>query len=203
VELEPLYLVGDFAVSFDGSEETAPSGMPKPPESAVGLRWPAGRSVWLRGKPTLVPETTSGAGHDLLRAGLPFFAGTIELSQTLVLTGNPSPHAVLEMSRPDAIVTQAVINGHALPPLWQEPYRSEVGPHLVKGKNDIKLRLTGSLRNLLGPHHNAAGDSYFVSPGSFEGTLRIQRGHLVDHADYRPDYNLVPFGLAGDVTLYY
>ncbi len=204
VELEPVFLVGDFAVSFDGAEEAAPAGLPaKQLDAALGLCQPAGRSLWLCGKSTLVPETTSGAGQDLLRAGLPFFAGTVELTQTLVLAGNPSPHAVLEFSRPDALLTQAVINGHALAPLWQEPYRLEVGKHLVKGKNDIKLRLTNSLRNLLGPHHNAAGDSYFVSPSSFEGTLRIQRGHLVDHADFRPDYNLVPFGLAGDVTLYY
>jgi hypothetical protein len=96
-----------------------------------------------------------------------------------------------------------VINGRELPPLWQEPFRLEVGRHLVKGKNELKIRLTGSLRNLLGPHHQAAGDAYSVGPESFDATQRIVRGHLAENPDYRADYNLVPFGLTGDVVVCY
>lgn len=208
VELEPVYLVGDFGVEFEGPLEGAPAGMHdlwhgRARQLAPWERQPAGRSVWLCGKSRIVPAPTGGSGHDLLRDGLPFYAGSIELEQTLVLAGNPSEHAVMEMPRPDATVAQLVINGHELPPMWQEPFRQVVGPHLVKGKNQVAVRLTGSLRNLMGPHHCAGGDYYMVGPTSFNGSKRVHRGHLVDNGDYRPDYNLVPFGLAGDITLYY
>ena len=109
----------------------------------------------------------------------------------------------MELTRPEAIVSQVVINGEALSPLWQEPFHLDLGGRLQKGKNTIAVRLTNSLRNLMGPHHNADGERYDVGPDSFPGTLKLQRGHLVDNRDYRKDYNLVPFGLSGDVVLYY
>ncbi|MBN2581522.1 MAG: hypothetical protein JXL80_00530, partial [Planctomycetes bacterium] len=202
VELESIYLVGDFAVEFDGSQLSGDIGFfgrdVKPWD-----RLPPGRSAWLCGNPVLVPDVESGSGQDLLRGGLPFYAGTVELSQTLVLTGTPSPASVLELAPPEAVVTQVLVNGHECEPLWQRPYRVEVGPHLVKGKNDITLRLTGSLRNLMGPHHHRAGELYMAGPNQFVGRKRFHRGHLVDNHEYREDYNLVPFGLGGDVVLHY
>jgi alpha-L-rhamnosidase len=208
VELEPVYLVGDFGVEFDGSHETAFAGMHHlwPPGEMTLEAWerqPEGQSVWLNGHCKLAAETLSGSGHNLLHDGLPFFAGTIDLEQTLVLTGNPSEQAVIEMPRPNAIVAQVIVNNHECPPLWQAPFRTLVGPYLQKGKNDLTIRLTGSLRNLMGPHHTAGGDYFMVGPESFSGAQHIRRGHLVDNHDYRADYNLTPFGLAGDVVLYY
>jgi len=202
VELEPAYLVGDFGVHFDGPLETGWAGLPGR-DLEPWQRTPPGKSIWLAGKTKVVPETTAGSGQNLLRDGLPFFAGTVELGQTLVIDGNPSEHAVLEMARPDATVAQLIVNGRELPPMWQEPFRAEVGPYLVRGKNELAIRLTNSLRNLMGPHHNAAGDAYSVGPGSFDGAQRLHRGHLIDRADYRKDYNFAPFGLVGDVVLYY
>ena len=208
VELEPVYIIGDFSVEVDGSEQSGPAGLPggsrgKARELMPWQRVPPGRSLWFCGKRKLVPEATAGTGRDLLRDGLPFFAGAIELEQTLFLTGNPSPHALLEMPRPDAAVTEVTVNGHACPPLWQDPFRMEVGPYLQKGKNHITVRLTNSLRNLMGPHHNAGGDYYAVGPNSFNGASQIRREHLVDNPDYRADYNVAPFGLPGDMVLYY
>jgi len=202
VELEPPYLIGDFGVHFDGSLETGPAGLTGR-DLMPWQRTPPGKSIWLSGKTKMLPETTSGTGQSLLRDGLPFFAGTLQLEQTLMLDGNPSERAVIEMDRPDAIVAQLVVNGAELPPLWQVPFRWEVGPHLARGKNHITIRLTNSLRNLMGPHHNAGGDGYSVGPRSFEGAQRLHRGHLIDRADYRKDYNFAPFGLGGDVVLYY
>lgn len=202
VELESVFLVGDFGVEFDGPEHGAGVGLSgrqvKPWD-----RLPPGRSTWLCGRPSLVPESDSGSGQDLVRNGLPFYAGTVELSQTVVLPGNPSERAILELQPPEAVVTQVLVNGHEAEPMWQRPYRLEVGKHLVKGKNDIVIRLTGSLRNLMGPHHHRAGELYSAGPRSFDGRKRFHRGHLVDNADYREDYNFVPFGLGGDAVLYY
>ena len=202
VELESVFLVGDFGVQFDGPEhrgEVALLGRDVHPWD----RLPVGRSTWLCGAPSLVPEIDSGSGQDLTRNRLPFYAGTVELSQTVVLPGNPSPQAILELQPPQATVTQVLVNGHETEPIWQRPYRLEIGRHLVKGKNDIVVRLTGSLRNLMGPHHHRAGDLYSAGPFSFDGGKKFHRGHLVDNPDYRADYNFVPFGLDGDVTLYY
>ena len=202
VELEPLYLVGDFAVEFSGSYlsgGTFFSGRDVKPWD----RLPPGRSVWVSGQPTLTAEAEAGAGQDLIRGGLPFYSGTVELSQTLVLASLPGAGAYLEMAPPDAIVAQVIVNGRECEPLWQRPFRVEVGPHLVKGKNEVTIRLTGSLRNAMGPHHHRGGELYMAGPNQFVGRKRFHRGHLIDNPDYREDYNLVPFGLGGDVVLHY
>lgn len=202
VELEPVYLVGDFGVGFDGAYETGTAGRP-PEQLAPWDRQPLNRSLWVSGNMHMQSEPTSGSGQNLVRDGLAFFAGAVELSQTLVLDGNPSEHAVLEMDRPDAILAQVIVNGHELPPLWQAPWRVVVGPHLQKGKNELTVRLTSSLRNAMGPHHEAGGDSYWAGPPAFDGALRVHRSHLVERDAWRADYNLVPFGLGGDLVLYY
>ena len=200
VEFEPIYLVGDFGVRFDGPVEEAGTFLAWSHDT---VRMPAHRTHWLSGTPRLTSVPDSGTGENLVTDGLPFFAGTVELSQSIMLTGTPSADAVLELPQPEAIITEVVVNGKQLPPIWQRPYRVCVGPHLVSGKNEITIRLTGSLRNLMGPHHVGPGDPYTAMPSSFEGRSTFHRGHRVQNSDYRDDYSLVPFGLPDDVVLHY
>jgi len=54
-------------------------------------------------------------------------------------------------------------------PAWR-PYRVEIAAALHEGENTIELILYHSLRNLLGPHHNAQGEPQSVGPASFFAT---------------------------------
>lgn len=57
--------------------------------------------------------------------------------------------------------------------------------HLVhEGENTITLKLVGSLRNLLGPHHQEGGDKLWTGPSEFRNV-----------PDWTDDYWVVPFGI--------
>jgi hypothetical protein len=64
------------------------------------------------------------------------------------------------------------------------------------GRNRLKLTLTNSLRNLLGPHHHRDGELIRTSPGSFSGgepnwfDLRLAGTPKI----WRDDYHLIAFG---------
>ena len=68
----------------------------------------------------------------------------------------------------------------------------------MDGENQITLRLTTSLRNMLGPHHLQAGESHFVGPFSFfkeDGVFsRDWDGTLNEWTD---DYCFLEFGVEG------
>jgi hypothetical protein len=66
-----------------------------------------------------------------------------------------------------ASVAAVVVNGKPLASFLWRPFHASLDGFLVPGSNRIELTLTGSLRNLLGPHHLAEGDSKFVGPFSF------------------------------------
>ncbi|UKI35919.1 MAG: hypothetical protein L6V93_17995 [Clostridiales bacterium] len=38
---------------------------------------------------------------------------------------------------------------------------------MKEGANELEITITNNLRNLLGPHHLKAGESYSVGPASF------------------------------------
>jgi len=58
------------------------------------------------------------------------------------------------------------------------------------GRNIIELELVSSLRNLLGPHHVKPGITYWASAHYFQ-----------DEADWIDKYNLVPYGILGEVKV--
>ena len=71
--------------------------------------------------------------------------------------------------------------------------QKDVGRYLTKGKNDVRIVLKSSLRNLFGPHHiKGCVEPMGVGPGSF-----TMRGSWKDgvSAGYTHDYQSVPFGV--------
>ena len=52
------------------------------------------------------------------------------------------------------------------------PYKSDVSALIKPGINKIDIRVVGSLKNLLGPHHNNS-DPGLASPGYMEECKRL------------------------------
>jgi hypothetical protein len=73
---------------------------------------------------------------------------------------------------------------------------------LVRGRNRVAVTLTTSLRNMLGPHHHQDGEVLWVSPQSF-ACQRGWFGRSAGHSCVPSDYNVVDFGLGGEVVLRY
>jgi hypothetical protein len=185
VELEAIYVIGDFGVSFPKGSRQGPRG-----------------TRWMLGRPRMVDESTRLGAGDLVRSGYPFFTGRMVLERELVLRGEPSPDAVIELP-PFAAITAAVqVNGEEAGVVWKTPRTVPVGSLLTKGRNRISLVLTTSLRNMLGPHHHPDGEVLWVSPQSFACT-RGWFGKAAGHRCVPNDYNVVDFGLGGDVVLRY
>jgi len=183
VELEAVYLVGDFGVRFTG-----------------GTRRSARGSRWFRGRAKMVEEPASAAGTDLGRVGYPFFAGRMTLERE-ILVKKPSPRAVLRLPAFAAITASVAVNGQEAGTVWKPPYTVPVGGLLVPGRNHVAVTLTTSLRNVLGPLHHADGELYGVGPGSFLGTKGWYGRFAGPGTEYRADYNVVDFGLGGSVML--
>ncbi len=184
-ELESVYIIGEFHVAL--AEE---------PEFVER------RAMWARGPFTVVAPRAEADGRELTSAGLPFFAGRVELSQEIELQDLPPGRLFLELERPDAMFAAVSVNGQRAGMVAWAPWRLEVTELLVPGKNTVAIELSTSCRNLLGPHHHKDGELYGVGPGQF----LAQRRDWVDSAagegsPWRDEYCLVRFGLAGQVRL--
>jgi len=184
-ELEPVYLVGDFAVDFpEGSRQ-----------GNLGSRW-------MRGRPGIVDEPDRLTGTDLLRAGYPFFTGRLVLEREVTLTHTPREAAVLELPSFKAVTATVVVNGHEAGTVWQCPGEVSVDGLLQKGRNHLAIILTTGLRNLLGPHHHEEGELHAVAPQAF-ACRHGWMGRGPTHR-YVPDaYNIVHLGLDAEPILRY
>lgn len=186
VELEAVYLIGDFGVKFAGRSAAGPSG-----------------SRWLTGTPQLTDEIARSAGRNFLTAGYPFFAGRITLTKTVQISGTPSPGGYLELPPFGAVTAEVSVNGETVGVAWKRPFVVPVGRHLRKGKNTIAITLATSLRNILGPHHHIDGELGAVGPESFSGMKSWVDRPDAPSRTFRDGYNCVNFGLSGPVTLRY
>lgn len=168
MELESVYLLGEFGVSLKGGlREGELAGQTfyryRPPFRVKGLP----------------QEFHSG---DLVKQGLPFFAGRIRLAQRVQITRQPAC-ARLEFGGLKAALARVYLNGQDLGVTAWPPYAVDLGDALRPGDNLLEVELANTLRNLLGPHHLSGGDPEGVGPESYRR-----------NPDWTDDYVLVPFG---------
>jgi hypothetical protein len=187
VELESVYLTGDFSV-----QGALSSGEPQP----RCVRMCPGFAL------AAEHETTSG---DLIAGGYPFYAGRVTLSETAALRApRPGERAYLELPTIDAAaVAQVDVNGVRAGTIAWAPYEVEVTERLRDGENEIAVTLVGTLRNLLGPHHRPEGEpdqcwtqDYILDPDWLDDEAHLQ-------AHWTEDYFLLQFGMPGGARVRY
>ena len=155
-EIESIYIVGDFAVENKDNKHFR-----------------------------LVEKPRKLKSGNLVTQGFPFYAGTISLLQEVEIP-DVGKKVFLNLEKLNAILANVIVNGKEVGQIFMKPYEIEVTNFIKKGKNEIEIQLINSLRNLLGPHHHAAGELYSVWPDSF-----------TDELNWTDTYNFVPFGLKG------
>lgn len=146
IEIEQMYLVGDFAVETDGEFEELPRD---------ACRY---NGKFVISKPCEKINLTN-----IERQGFPFFAGDITVSKTFEAKGD----MMLDFVKSGINVVKAKINGEDLGQFMWEPYSCDITQYLHDGENEIELTLVNNLRNMQGPLHLNEGESYSVGPGSF------------------------------------
>jgi len=186
-EIESIYLVGDFLVRSRSPYESLDRG-----------------ALRTEGEFALVDTWHHVTTGDLVPQGFPFYAGPIRLRQTVTILEKQlksAKRATVHLEPPDAITTKIIVNGAVAALRGWRPYEVEVGQLLVPGRNDVEVQLTGSCRNLLGPHHHVDGELHAVGPGSFRRQKSWTDASGTPEAIWTDSYSFVRFGLTGPVTL--
>jgi len=156
LDLESIYILGDFAV-----KRTEDGGFILRDDN---------------------PPTQIG---DLVLEGYPFYRGTVVYEGTFNHKGEDEDKLLLRVSDMGGIIANVTINGIDAGTLKWRPMELDISPCVRPGSNDIRIEITNSNRNLLGPHHHVAGELFAVGPGSFGANMQ----------DWTDDYNFVQTGL--------
>ncbi len=174
MEIEAIYLVGDFSVITDGKFETL---------DKYAVRYTGGFSIG-------APQKYISLSH-IEQQGFPFFAGSITLKKELVLSSN---QCVLQYQKNGVNVIKVRINGYELSPvLWGD--HIDLSNYCVAGNNLIEITLVNNLRNMLGPHHLQCGESYNVTPALFYQEECIWSGWSIDDPAFCEDYCFTALGI--------
>jgi hypothetical protein len=153
-EIENLYLAGDFAV---GPEE---EGFP------------------IIREPQILPLGSWTA------QGYPFYAGSLVYRLGFDLGRIGSSRWELDLSGARGTNLSLTVNGTEIGSVPFPPYRGDITAALKKGANVVEIEVIGSLRNALGPLHNAAEETLeLVGPAAFS-----------DEARWTDSYRFVPYG---------
>ena len=174
-EIEAIYLVGGFGVATHGKWETLP--------------WQATR---YQGDFIISPLPQRVALDDLTPQGLPFFAGTVRLTKTLTLEAADIAQRSMGFTEKTVNSVAIVVNGAPVTTWFWRPYVADLDGLLKAGENTLSLTLTGTLRNLLGPHHMAEGESFAVGPNAF-----AKEPNVWGCQPWNDDYCFTEFGLRG------
>jgi len=147
VELEQIYLVGDFSIKTEGTFKELDRNA----------------SRYQGGFILAEPKKTISLVN-IERQGFPFFAGTITLKKAF---NAETKDMMLDFKKEGINVVKAKINGKKVSEKMWEPFMTDVSEHINVGENEIELTLTNNLRNMQGPFHLEEGESYRVTPRAF------------------------------------
>lgn len=145
MEIEPIYLVGDFGVRTEGTWNELD-----------------GNAVRYSGSFELDVAPAELYPRHMEQQGYPFFCGEMVLEGEVEITGeNP----VLKLERHAITAVKVEIGGKEKWMLTDGKVSlKEFG---VTGKVTVRFTLINNLRNLLGPHHLEEGECLRVNPGKF------------------------------------
>ena len=146
VEIENLYLVGDFGVRCNG-------------EFANGPR----HSTLYDGAFQLVAQPKEVPAQDIVRGGFPFSGGRLPVS--FVYDYQQGKPTVLKLDGRFAVASVAVNGVPAGKMLFDREL--DLSAYLREGENEIAVVICNSMRNSMGPHHRHDPEPYGVGPGTF------------------------------------
>ena len=146
LEIEPCYIIGDFGVSLDGKA------------------WDIDRNAFrFDGQFSIMEPINEITLTQIEKQGRPFFSGILTATKELELE-DTDYH--LQLTRNSINAVEVEINGENAGTICFTGDVIDCSQYLKPGKNQIKLKLLGTLRNMMGPHHLAV-EHYRVKPALF------------------------------------
>ena len=174
MEIESVYLVGDFEVKHTGEIREADRG-----------------AAFFEDNFAIDAAKDEITLSNIERQGYPFFSGSMTLKKTFSLD---STDYAITFNKQGINAIKLKVNGRDVRTILWAPYATDISEYLKAGENEIEITLINNLRNLLGPHHLNDGESYHVSPGSFYKRGCIWNSRR-DYKAFRESYCLVKTGL--------
>lgn len=173
-EIEAIYLVGTFGVETSGACEEL-----------------SHNSYRCLAPFVLAPVPQQVPVDDLTCHGLPFFNGKVRLSRKITLTATEVVNRSFRFQEAMAHVIKLAVNEQPVHTWLWRPFEANLVGLLHVGENEFALELTSGLRNLLGPHHLAQGESFAVHPGLF-----FKEPNIWGSSPWNDGYCLVKFGIS-------
>lgn len=194
IEIEPIYIVGDFSVKITGEITELEKEAYRVKENALV----GGHSFVI----TKAPKTVIAESLDF--SGYPQFAGTITLKKTVNIT-DTNTRVTLTGRGVNSIHIR--VNGNEVGARMFGPYDVSISEYLTEGENEIELTILNNLRNMQGPNHLEEGECYYVGRDVFyreSNVFRHARGaddtcHDVLRG-WNDDVCLVHFGITDGVA---
>lgn len=179
MEIEAVYLLGDFSVKTDGEWKDSCSQ-----DNIVKN----GR-LYRGGFVIDAPVKTVGL-KEIEKQGYPFFAGEMELEGKINISGeNP----VLIVNKKGINAVRVKIGETEKTMLWSD--RLPLAEFGVQGEAEVKLTLVNNLRNLLGPHHlKKDGEMGWVGPSTFFKEKCVWNPWVTDE-DWEDGYWFIDTGI--------
>ena len=171
-EIENIYLFGDFMLKTDRER----------------FKYDVKNSVCYDGKFAICQSRDEIRPYDLVTEGYPFFAGSVTMSTEYThVQGGPT---TLSLDGRYA-TARILVNGEDAGELLFSQ-SIDLSGMLRDGENELTIILTGSNRNLMGPHHRPDPEPYGVGPSSFSYENEWKKG--VYKENHLKRYAFVRFG---------
>lgn len=206
-EIESLYLVGEFAVTGKISPFIAEKSQSTP-------SWISNSNTLLEAQHFLHDQSAKDLrlvaprpiiAGDATAQGLPFYAGRLRRSITLP-TAVAEGRWRLRLEHLDCPIAEIALGGKSVGHIWHLPYSLDLP---ANAQGELSITLYGTLRNLMGPHHEPKGETINHHPGSFIPWMNHDFDRLLSEwlskeqlpDNWRANYCVVGFGNLGTVHL--
>jgi len=139
---------------------------------------------------------TIGAPNKLLtigswkEQGLPFYSWDISYIKEFNIEKTEGTWEI-DLGMWNGTIAEVYVNGNPASAIAFPPYNSDISGLIRPGMNKIEIRVIGSLKNLLGPHHNNIRPG-LASPGSWRNVKKYPSGK---------EYQMIDYGLFDDFVL--
>ena len=147
LEFESIYLIGEFSVNTQGTFVNLEKN---------AVRYKGGFAIKSPQK-----EITLS---NIEQQGFPFFSGNLIVNKKFCLN---STDYKIGFKKKGINIIKVRVNDIDCDILLWGALECDISPMLKVGENIIEIEIVNNLRNMLGPHHLAEGESYGVWPSSF------------------------------------
>jgi hypothetical protein len=125
-----------------------------------------------------------------LTQGLPFYSWGMKYTKEFTIDKNAGKYEIA-LNEWKGTVAEVDVNGDSSGVIAFPPYHLDVTNNIKQGINKIDIKIIGSLRNLLGPHHNNPPVG-LASPGNWRNVKSYPAGNY---------YSLYNYGMMMDFVL--